>query len=248
VTTGGPAATAAYRKLLAAEQAHEGADYLGLRGGFLRGPGKYLNRPVYAELLKMFRLQGAEQTAYKHLTGAGLTAVNLGKLGAAARAESSAALSGVLNKSPGGHPGWVKGLRYWLGALSGTAKAGLPGGQLTSGPGGVGLPAITHTYGGDIANTIGAFLSSVAAPFTGKARGGLVFDQGGTLQPGFNQVWNKTGRPEQLVPARSGGGGTIRLEVSSGGSTEFDRFMEAWLRKHVKVKGGGSAQRAFGAH
>ena len=112
------------------------------------------------------------------------------------------------------------------------------------GPGGTPLPGITHTYGGDVANTTGAFLAAALGPFTGTA---TTFDRGGWLRPGLNPpMFNGTGRPELLVPAR-GGGGTVRLEVSSGGSTEFDRFMESWLRKHVKVKGGGDVQRALGA-
>ncbi len=113
-------------------------------------------------------------------------------------------------------------------------------------PAGPPLPAITHTYGG-ITDVIEAFLASVAAPF-GAARGALVADRGATLRPGWNPpMFNATGRPEQLVPAR-GGGGIIRLEVAPGGGSEFDRFMTGWLRKHVKIKGGGDAQRAWGSH
>ena len=49
------------------------------------------------------------------------------------------------------------------------------------------LPKITHTYGGDVANNIGAVLSAALGPFTGAARGGMVFDRGGTLRPGYNR-------------------------------------------------------------
>ena len=77
------------------------------------------------------------------------------------------------------------------------------------------LPKITHTYGGDVANTIGTVLASALAPFTGARAGGLVMDTGGTLRPGWQPVYNGLGRPETLVPAR--GGGTVRLEVSSAG-------------------------------
>ena len=52
----------------------------------------------------------------------------------------------------------------------------------------------THTYGGDVTDTIGAFLASVAAPF-GAAKGGLVFDRGGWLKPGWNATYNGTGLP-----------------------------------------------------
>ena len=70
-------------------------------------------------------------------------------------------------------------------------------------------------------------------------------DTGGTLAPGWQPVYNGTGRPETLVPAR--GGGTVRLEVSSGGSSAFDQFLVTMIRKYVKVRGGGDVQAAFGA-
>jgi hypothetical protein len=115
-------------------------------------------------------------------------------------------------------------------------------------PAGPPLPAITHTTGA-VTDVIEAFLQAHAAPF-GAARGGLVtsFDSGGWLRPGLSVAWNGTGRPEPVGPARGGAGGTVVLQVAPGGSTEFDRFMVGWLRKHVHVKGGGNVQAAFGAH
>jgi hypothetical protein len=72
----------------------------------------------------------------------------------------------------------------------------------------------------------------------------MVMDQGGTLRPGFNPVWNKTGRPEQLVPARSGGGGKLQIEwVGGHGGDE----LEKWIRKNVRIRGGGDVQKAYGA-
>ena len=85
----------------------------------------------------------------------------------------------------------------------------------------------THTYGGDVANTIGAFLASVAAPF-GAARGGLVMDSGGWLKPGFNPVWNKTGRPEHLVPSR-GGGGDVHLHLTVNAPVGSQSQLEDWF-------------------
>jgi SLT domain-containing protein len=109
------------------------------------------------------------------------------------------------------------------------------------------LPKITHTYGGDVANNLGAVLATALGPFTGAARGGMVMDQGGTLRPGFNPVWNKTGRPEQLVPARSGGGGKLQVEwVGGNGGGDLER----WIRKNVRVRGGtgpGAVERAYGS-
>jgi hypothetical protein len=106
------------------------------------------------------------------------------------------------------------------------------------------LPTVTHTYGGDVANNLGAVLQAALGPFTGAARGGMVFDSGGTLRPGYNGVWNMTGRPEPLVPAR-GGGGKLQIEwVGGNGGDDLER----WIRKNVRIRGGGNVQKAYGAH
>ncbi len=117
---------------------------------------------------------------------------------------------------------------------------------------GVNLPAAAHTYGGDVGvvvNDIGAFLASNAVGPLGKARGGLVrsFDSGGVLSPGMNLAWNGTGKNEPLVPA-GGGQVCVTMEIAPGGGTAFDQFMVAWMKKHTKIKGGGSVQHAFGSH
>ena len=85
-----------------------------------------------------------------------------------------------------------------------------------------------HTYGGDISDTVGAFLSSVIGPFTGAMRGMLVMDGGGTLQPGYNGVWNGTGRPEHLVPS---GGGDIHLHLTVNGPVGSQQQLEDWFVK-----------------
>jgi hypothetical protein len=108
----------------------------------------------------------------------------------------------------------------------------------------------THSYGGDIANNLGAVLAAALGPFTGAARGGQVFDRGGVLRPGFNQVWNKTGRPEALVPA---GGGklevTLKLDSSFTAATGLTPQQVANIRATVRRVGGtgpGAVDRAFG--
>ena len=110
------------------------------------------------------------------------------------------------------------------------------------GPGGKPLPKITHTYGGDVGDTIGSFLSSVIAPL-GMAMGGRVktYDRGGWLAPGLTMAYNGTGKPEPVGSQAL----HVTFEVDSSGS-EFDRFMTAWLSKKVKVKGAGDVQVAFG--
>jgi hypothetical protein len=83
----------------------------------------------------------------------------------------------------------------------------------------------THSYGGDVANNLGTV-------------------RGGTLRPGYNGIWNMTGRPEPLVPARSGGS---RLQVEWVGGNGGDD-LERWIRKNVRIRGGGDVQKAYGAH
>ena len=88
--------------------------------------------------------------------------------------------------------------------------------------------AAVHTYGGDVANNLGAFLSSIAAPF-GAARGGLVWDSGGWLKPGWNPpMINNTGRPEHLVPAR-GGGGDVHLHLTVNAPVGSQQQLEDWF-------------------
>ena len=66
----------------------------------------------------------------------------------------------------------------------------------------------------------------MAAPL-GAARGGLIMDRGGTLSPGFNPVWNMTGRPESLVPARGGGG--VHLHLTVNGPIGSQQQLEDWF-------------------
>jgi hypothetical protein len=104
------------------------------------------------------------------------------------------------------------------------------------------LPTVTHSYGGDVAGNLGVVLAAALGPFTGAARGGMVFDRGGTLRPGWNPVYNGTGRPEPLVPAR--GGGKLQIEwVGGNGGDDLER----WIRKNVRIRGGGDVQRAYGS-
>jgi hypothetical protein len=101
------------------------------------------------------------------------------------------------------------------------------------------LPPVTHTYGGDVADTIAPILASALAPVT--------MDRGGFLGPGLTTVFNGTGRPEAVVPGGRGGGGggwdgTVQLEITGG-----DQELVTLLRKIVRVKGGGNVQTALGS-
>lgn len=71
------------------------------------------------------------------------------------------------------------------------------------------------------------------------------YDHGGWLQPGYTLAYNGTGAPEP-VGAAALGASTVRLEISGSGGSAFDQFMLTWMRENVRLKGGGSVQKAFG--
>jgi hypothetical protein len=72
------------------------------------------------------------------------------------------------------------------------------------------------------------------------------YDTGGWLPPGLSVAYNGTGRPEQVIGPNGASGGVTSLEVT-GGSSTFEKFMAEFIREFVRVKGGGSVQRAFGS-
>ncbi len=222
----------------------EGVDYLGLRHAFWSGPRKYLNKITRDELETLRKRQAASQAVFSLLnrSPANVSDVNLRKLRSVTLAEKRTAADKWLNRTPGGHPGWASGLRYWLSqlaALGATSKGGPAG---TAGLSSV-LPPVKHVYGGDVGDVIGAYLAANLSPL-GAAGGGLVMDRGGYLKPGWNPpMYNGTGRPEPVgaVPV------TINIEIGSTGNATFDQMMLAWIKKTVKVNGGGDTQDAFGA-
>ena len=70
-------------------------------------------------------------------------------------------------------------------------------------------------------------------------------DSGGFLRPGWNRVYNGTGRPEQVLPPGGGAGSqVVVLEVRSGGG-EFEEMFARMIRKYVRVRG-GNVQTVFG--
>lgn len=231
---------AAWLPELKSSQAHEAADYAGLQAAFraslARAPHSswaYKNRGAIGERLYAVALkQNAEVAAYRalaaHATGS-ITDLNaqpglIGRLGSQAAAELGALQPALLGHKPGGHPGWVRGLQGWLrdvAALTG------PSGKPVPPPWNPGQLGPSHTAGGGV----------------------LTFDRGGYLPAGLSLAYNGTGRPEPVIPAGRGAGGggvPVVLEVSSGGASEFEQFMLAMIRRFVHVKGGGSAQAAFG--
>jgi hypothetical protein len=111
------------------------------------------------------------------------------------------------------------------------------------GPDGKPLPKITHVFGGDVGERIGAFLAGAASPFR---KGGMVksFDRGGWLSPGLTMAYNGTGRSERVS---NGGDTTITLMVDTSSGAAMDQMLAALIKKYVKVHG-GNVQTAYGAH
>ena len=88
----------------------------------------------------------------------------------------------------------------------------------------------THSYGGDIVNSIAPVLAAALGPFTGAARGGMVsYDRGGWLKPGATMAWNGTNRPEMVVPSGGGGGGSVTVVLENHGVIGSEQQLEAWL-------------------
>jgi hypothetical protein len=71
------------------------------------------------------------------------------------------------------------------------------------------------------------------------------YDQGGWLPTGASIAINNTGKPEQVLGPNAGMNVTLAIEGTSGNS-DFDGFLLSWIRNHVRVKGGGNVQKAFG--
>lgn len=104
---------------------------------------------------------------------------------------------------------------------------------------------------GEVNDIMSGTASAMAGSVTGAAgmpgATAASFDQGGWLQPGYTVAHNGTGQPEPVGWGGGGGGSSpVQLEVSPGGSTAFEQFMQTAIREWVRVKGGGSVQRAFG--
>jgi len=219
-----------------ADQAHEVYDYRGLQAAFKtglsharKGTWLYQNRRAIGERLYAVAIkQNAEAAAWndlnKHATGSvsdlsGL-AGRISKLGGTARAEASSLQPALLGHTPGGHPGWVKALQAQLKLL--TSLAAAPPYNPPWAPGNLGP---SHSAPGGV----------------------LRFDTGrGVLAPGMNLAWNGTGRNEPLSRTGAGAPQAVTLEIAPGGGSEFEQFMFEMMRRFVRVRGGGSAQAAFG--
>ena len=62
--------------------------------------------------------------------------------------------------------------------------------------------------------------------------------------PGGSTVYSNADTQRMMVG--SGQPVVVNFEVGSSGNADFDKFMLQWIRKNVRVQGGGSTQKAFG--
>jgi hypothetical protein len=140
------------------------------------------------------------------------------------------------------HKTTIAQISKMLGYSKAQIAAQIAAGKL--GPGGKPLPPVTHVFGGDVGERIGAFLAAAASPFK---HGGMVksFDRGGWLQPGLTMAYNGTGRSERVS---NGGDMTVTLLVDTASGAAMDQMLASLIKKYVKVNGGGSVQTAYGAH
>jgi hypothetical protein len=185
-------------------QSDEAADYAGLAAAFAQGPAKYRTASATTALKLLARRQADEMKAYTAIAGqtTGVTPALLASLANVTWSELTASKAGVLSHTPGGHPGWVKGL---VSALTAMNKTGQPG---------------TEPY-----NPV--WQPTNIGPVMSVPGGVLTFDRGGILRPGPNLTWNGTGRPEHLVPAGHGGG-DVHLHLTVHGPVGSQSELEDW--------------------
>jgi hypothetical protein len=134
--------------------------------------------------------------------------------------------------------------KYTIGQISG--MLGYSNAYLAAHPPAPKLPGVTHTFGGDIGDTISAYLASNLSPL-GLANGGRVksYDSGGYLAPGLNLAYNGTGRPEPV-----GGPTQVDVRIELGDSFKRVGLTPAQaqdIKAYVRVNG-GNVQKSFGVH
>ena len=101
-----------------------------------------------------------------------------------------------------------------------------------------------HTYGPQLGNQYGGIGSGHGYAAGGAASGwAMVGERGAEL---VRLPVGSTVYPHGASMAMAGGGGqVIQLQIS-GGQSDFDQFLLQWLKKNVRVLGGGNVQTAFG--
>ena len=211
---------AAYLAALKTDEARVIHDYKGLESAFaadLKHPkkGSWLYKNKFALGERLYRVainEKAEEAAYNAIlshsggTVADLTALPglIGTMGGKAKAEAAGLQPSLLGHTPGGHPGWVKGLQGALNAIAALSVARLVQNPAWN-PGNLGP---VHTVAGGV----------------------LQFDTGrGVLPPGLSLTYNGTGRGEALSTNSARGGGDVHLHLTVNGPVGSRTELESWF-------------------
>jgi TP901 family phage tail tape measure protein len=121
-------------------------------------------------------------------------------------------------------------------------------GVMTAINGVIGAAKTIGNFIGGIGSAIGLASGGVVGADGGGARGGftLVGEHGAELVklPSGSQIYSNS----QTAGMMSGNSSSrnIQLEILGGSGSEFESFMLEMMRRFVRIKGGGNAQRAFG--
>lgn len=104
----------------------------------------------------------------------------------------------------------------------------------------------TYVPGGAPQNQPGRYGDTHGHASGGVFSGGTIDERGPEIRrlPNGTMIY-PAGQSAGMAAKMAGGFGVVRLEVVGGGS-EFERFMAEFIRRFVRVKGGGDVQTAFG--
>ena len=124
------------------------------------------------------------------------------------------------------------------------------------------VPGTSNNIYDPLANIAAAinYASHVYGPGLGALGSGHGYAAGGPTSAGWAMVGEHgrelikvpggatvypNGASQQLVAGGQAAATLVQLEVS-GGQSDFEKFMSTWIKNYVRVKGGGSTQKAFG--
>jgi hypothetical protein len=198
-------------------QAHEASSYQGLEHAFrttLRhapfGSWAHSNATTITnELATLTKRQHEEDALYRQIAvrGAGPTAKNLRQFATRLREELKTSQDQALGHIPGGHPGWVHDLQYWLRSLANLVSRPVP-------------KTPSHTRAPVLPPT------PLIQPYADE----YSFDRGGYLAPGWNLAYNGTGAPE---PVGAAAAGEFHVHIHNDGVIGSRAELDNWLNSSI---------------
>lgn len=213
--------------------------------GFERGPGQFTigSTSNYAG------------SGVGHMAGnlAGLGVESRGGrgvlLGSAAMSPSSSGFSGMYHLGAKGKLGDASG--GWLDHITSVLSAmrKLPGQVSEMLSGGSWIAPFLKKMTAGVWSNLAGFLNKKIPDFGPIPNNPIprripTFDNGGTLSPGYNTVYNGLGKPEALRRADQGGGDII-INLDIGGKRLGQLVIDP-IRHEVRTKGGGDVQAYLG--